>query len=177
MSEYERYFIMSLDTDEEFVFDRVDIDANKIFGDIKISFEDAVELLNEQDAKIQQLEKELTLMKDKAYEYGCEWIYSVCGFTQDEEKDKLRQEIYGEKAEQKRLQELKKEIEKAVIYKNKSFYETIPPIPIHISRRPQDKIPIDERICKDCLYNSQGKCVVSGEYVDEEETCYGWEPK
>ena len=119
-----------------------------------LTSEQVIDILNKKDAKIQELEKELALRKDKAYEYGCEWMYEyVSRKDEEEQKDELRQEIYGEKAEQKKLQELKKEIEKAVIYKNKSFYETIPPIPIHISRRPQDKIPIDERICKDCLYH------------------------
>ena len=107
VSEYERYFIMSLDTDEEFVFDRVDVDANKIFGDIKISFEDAVDLLNKQDTEIKELEKELTLMKDKAYYYGCCAIGETSS-NYDKDIDEFRKEIYGEeKAEQIKQQEIK----------------------------------------------------------------------
>lgn len=59
MREFGRYFKMSLDDDEEFLFDRVDVNANKIFNDIKLTFDDAVDLLNEKDKRIKRLENQL----------------------------------------------------------------------------------------------------------------------
>ena len=58
MREFGRYFKMSLDDDEEFLFDRVDVNANKIFNDIKLTFDDAVDLLNEKGEEIKSLKLE-----------------------------------------------------------------------------------------------------------------------
>lgn len=61
----------------------------------------------EKDLKISELEKELTLMKDKAYYYGCCAIGETSS-NYDKDIDEFRKEIYGEeKAEQIKQQEIK----------------------------------------------------------------------
>lgn len=75
-----------------------------------LTSEQVIGLLNEQDAKIQELEKELTLMKDKAYYYGCCAIGET-STNYDKDIDNFRKEIYGDKAEQitqKEIEEDKK---------------------------------------------------------------------
>ena len=65
------------------------------------------DLLNEKEEKIKQLEKELALMKDKAYYYGCCAIGETSS-NYDKDIDEFRKEIYGEeKAEQIKQQEIK----------------------------------------------------------------------
>ena len=66
-------------------------------------------------------------MKDKAYHYGDLAIGEISSDF-DKDMDELRKEIYGEKAEQKRLQELKKEIEEKIICKNIPIEERIIPV-------------------------------------------------
>ena len=63
--------------------------------------------LIKQEEKIKQLEKELALMKDKAYYYGCCAIGETSS-NYDKDIDEFRKEIYGEeKAEQIKQQEIK----------------------------------------------------------------------
>lgn len=142
-------------------------------GHYIMDMDDATELLNEQYQQIKQLEQELSEMKDKAYENKCGWIEEF-GCNIESQKEEARKEIYGEKAEQKRLQELKKDIEQKIISKNIPFEEKIRPVWARYNElNPHNDLAHKrvEKSCSNCTHHTWDWDIDDGHYGDEYEVC------
>ena len=137
--------------------------------ELHVRVNETARVMEEKDKQIKQLEKELSEMQDKAFDYGESLIWEMSSDISNE-TDELRIEIYGkEKAEQLKQQQIE---EDKKLYSRKATIDDITPVwkiylPEHMPLTPKKT----EKVCRNCTHHDYDEFNLDDGGFVEYEVC------